>query len=84
MNRLGVLLLAIGRSVYCWMFFIMSFFIIHFVYASIRSMLQSHMAEKQSIISSVIMAMYSMVFDITWWMFVRGKPGLKEGVNLFV
>jgi drug/metabolite transporter (DMT)-like permease len=41
-------------------------------------MLQSHIAERGSIIGSVIMAMYSFVFVITWWMFVRGKPALKQ------
>jgi hypothetical protein len=75
---LGVLLLAICRTVYCWMFFIMSLFMIHVVYANIHSMLQSHINERGTIIGSVIMAMYSIVFDITWWMFVRGKPALKR------
>jgi hypothetical protein len=60
------------------MFFVMSLFMVHFVYASIRSMLQSHIAERGSIIGSVIMAVYSIVFDITWWMSVRDKPALKQ------
>jgi hypothetical protein len=78
MKRLGVLLLAICRTVYCWMFFIMSYFILHSVYANIRSMLQSHINERGTIIGSVNMATYAIVFDITWWMFVRGKPALKK------
>ena len=78
MKRLGVLLLSICRTVYCWMFFIMSFFIIHSAYTSIRSALQSHINERGSIIGSMIMAVYASVFDITWWMFVRGKPALKQ------
>lgn len=78
MKRLGLLLLAICRTLYCWMFFIMSWFMIHTVYSNIRSMLQSHVNERGTIIGSVIMATYAIVFDITWWMFVRGKPALKQ------
>jgi hypothetical protein len=78
MKPLGVLLLAICRTVYCWMFFIMSFFMIYSVYASIRSALQTHINEGRSIWGGVNMAAYSIVFDITWWMFVRRKPALKQ------
>jgi hypothetical protein len=65
MKRLGLLLLAICRTLYCWMFFIMSWFMIHTVYSNIRSMLQSHVNERGTIIGSVIMATYAIVFDIT-------------------
>jgi len=58
------------------MFLITSFFIIHFVYANIRSMQQSY--ERGKIIGSMNMAAYAVVFVITWWMFVRGKPALKR------
>src|SRR5271170_3878649 len=78
MARLGVLLLAICRTVYCWTFFIMSLFMINYVYSNVRSMLQSHMVTIGIVLSIVMMAAYSIVFDITWWMFVRGKPALKK------
>ena len=73
-----MLLHAICRTVYCWMFLIMSFYILHFVYRNILSMLQAHVAERGKIIGSVNMATYAIVFDITWWMFIRGKPALKK------
>jgi hypothetical protein len=78
MARLAVLLLAICRAVYCWVFFIMSLFMINYVYSNVRSMLQSHIATIGIILSIVMMAAYSIVFVITWWMFVRGKPALKQ------
>jgi hypothetical protein len=78
MKQFGMLLLAICRTVYCWAFFIMSFFIIHTAYANIHGMLQTHANERGTIIGSVTMAVYSIVFDVTWWMFIRGKPALKR------
>jgi hypothetical protein len=60
------------------MFFIMSYFIFHVAYENIRSMLQSHIAERGKIFGSVNMAAYALVFDVTWWLFVRGKPALKK------
>jgi hypothetical protein len=41
-------------------------------------MLQSRTADRGSIVGTVVMAVYSIVFDITWWMFVRGKPAVKQ------
>ena len=80
MKRLGVLLLAICRTVYCWMFFFTSLFMFHFVYTSIRSMLHSHRVTEGDIVSTGMMATYALVFDITWWLFVRGKPAFKKWV----
>lgn len=77
-KRLGVLLQAICRAVYCWMFLFMSYFILHTVYTNIRSMLHAHAVDKGSVVSSLIMATYAIVFDVTWWMFIRGKPVLKK------
>jgi len=78
MGSLGMLLLAVCRTAYCWGLFIMSWFMIHTVYTNIRTMLQSHMNERGTIIGSVTMAIYAIVFDVTWWMFVRQKPALKR------
>jgi hypothetical protein len=50
---------------------------INYIYASTRCALQSQIAIKDIIMNCVIMV-YSIVFDITWWMFVRGKPALKQ------
>ena len=65
---LRVLLLGNIRCVYCWMFLIMSFFIIHFVYANRFAVCSNRMREGR-LSSSVNMAAYAMVFVITWWMY---------------
>jgi hypothetical protein len=77
MKPLGLVLLALCRTVYCWMFLVMSYFMFHTAYTNIQSALQTHVFERRTLLGGASMAVYAIVFDITWWMFVRGKPALK-------
>jgi hypothetical protein len=76
--RIGALLLAICRTVYCWFFFVLSAFMFHTVYTNISRMVRLHSAEGVEIITWMIMAIYSTVWGIAWWMIIRGKQALKR------
>jgi len=78
MVRLGVLLLAICRVVYCWMFLVWSLGSIYMVSINIRRVMRTHLIDKGAIGTSTIFPIYSVVFGIAWWMIVRGKPALKR------
>ena len=78
MKRLGVLLLAICRTVYCWMFLIWSLGSVYVVSIGIRHLGPTRLFDKGAIATSTIFTIYSVVFGIAWWMIVRGKPALKR------
>jgi hypothetical protein len=78
MNRLGVLLLAICRTLYCWMFLCWSAALIYAFCSNIRSLVRTHSVERGDVITNVSFAVYSIVLAIAWWMILRGKPALKQ------
>jgi hypothetical protein len=78
MKRLGVLLLAICRTVYCWMFLLWSLGSVYIVFINIRHLALTQLANKGAIATSTTFAIYSVVFGIAWWMILRGKPALKR------
>ena len=72
--RVEVLLLAMCRTVYCWIFFISSLFMSHTVYLEILKMARLHIVERGSIVGVTSNAVYSIIWGIAWWMIFRGKP----------
>ena len=78
MMRLAVLLLAICRTLYCWIFFIFSWPGIYVGYTNILRMVRLHRIETVGIYSNIIIAFYSIVFGIAGWMILRGKPASKQ------
>ena len=76
--RIGVLLLAICRTVYCWMLFSASISGIIAVYRNVRSIGLSHLVERDELFGFIIIAIYSIVWGIAWWMILRGKPASKR------
>jgi len=76
--RIGVLLLAICRTVYCWMFLYWSFTAIYVVGKNILSLARTHCIERGDIISNITLTTYSIVLGIAWWMIFRDKPALKQ------
>jgi hypothetical protein len=78
MKRLGVLLLAIGRTVYCWMFLFWSLGSAYMVSINIRRLVLTHVADEGALVSSTLFTIYSVVFGIAWCMIVRGNPALRR------
>jgi hypothetical protein len=78
MKRFGVLLLAICRTVYCWMFLIGSLGAADGVSIGVRRMAQTHLVDKGTFGADIIFTIYSIVFGIAWWMVLRGKPALTR------
>jgi hypothetical protein len=78
MKRLGVVLLAICRTAYCWLFLIWSLGSVYMVSINIRHLARTQLIDKGPIISSPTFAIYSVVFGMAWWMILRGKPELKR------
>jgi len=78
MKRVGVLLLATCRSVYCWMFLFWSLGSVDMAFINIRRVVRTHFVDKGAIGTSTIFPIYSVVFGIAWWMIVRGKPASKR------
>ena len=68
MKRIGVLLLAASRALYCWMFLILSLFGVESIY-HMRSRLRA---------PALLLVAYYVVFGIAWWMIFRRKPALKK------
>jgi len=77
-KRVGALLLALCRTVYCWMFLFWSLFGIGYVYTRIQHYVQTHMIEKEAIFTDSIMVVYFIVLGMAWWMIFRGKPAEKK------
>jgi hypothetical protein len=78
MSRLGMLLLAICRVAYCWMFLIFSWPGPYVAYTNILRMERLHRVEIAGIYSNVLIAAYSIVLGITSWMIFIGKPASKR------
>jgi hypothetical protein len=78
MRQLGVLLLAICRTVYCWLFLLWSVGSVYMVSINILRLARMHSADKGAIVSSTLFTIYFVVFGIAWWMVLRGKPVLKR------
>lgn len=78
MARPAVLLLAMCRTVYCWMFLVWSLSMIHVVYTNIRSLARTHLLDRGDTVTNLTFAIYSIVLSIAWWMIFRGNPGLKR------
>lgn len=76
--RLGILLLAIFRTLYCWVFFLWTCFAIQRVYLNIRSLARTQLVDRGDIISNMTIAIYSIVLGIAWWMILRSKPASKR------
>jgi hypothetical protein len=74
MKRLGVLLLAVCRAIYCWMFLVWSLVSVDIAFVNIRRAARAHLVDKGVIATSTIFPTYSIVFGIAWWMILRGKP----------
>ena len=77
MKRLGMLLLAICRTVYCWMFLLWSLGSIYVVFINIRRLARTHLVEKGAIGTSIIFTIYFVVFGVAWWMLLRSKSALR-------
>jgi hypothetical protein len=75
--RFGVLLLAVCRTAYCWLFFAWSLGSAYMFSVTIRRTMRAHSASSGDIAMYTIFALYSVVFGIAWWMIFRGKPTLK-------
>jgi hypothetical protein len=85
MMGLIALVVATCRTVYCWMFLFWSVIAIYVAYSDIQHSAQTHSVDRSVIFSSTIMAAYSLVLGIAWWMVFRGKAALKRwaiGANL--
>jgi len=78
MIRLGVLMQAIGRTVYCWIFLIMSLSFIHAVYINILRIARTHIVDRGDIVSNMTLFVYSVVLCIAWWMILTDEPALKK------
>jgi len=78
MKRIGMLLLAICRVVYCWMFLLCSIGSIYGVSINIHRLSRTHLVDMGAIVTSTIFTIYAVVFGFAWWMIVRGKPVLKR------
>jgi len=74
---LGVLLLALCRTVYCWLFLFISCIGIYVSCTNILGAVRSH-ARWNVDYGYTIIALYSIVWGIAWWMIFRGKPALKR------
>lgn len=77
MKRLGMVPLAICRTVYCWIFFVWSLGSVYMVFINIRHLIRTELVDRGDIVTSILCAIYSVVFGIAWWKIVRGKPALK-------
>ena len=78
MKRIGVSLLAICRTLYCFILFILSPTGIYVACTNILSMVRSHTVDRMGIYSYLTIAIYSVIFGITWWMIFREKPKSKQ------
>jgi len=81
MIRLGALLLAVCRTVYCWMFFGWSIGSVYIVTLNIHKLLRTHLvgrATVAAIVTSTIFIIYSVIFGVAWWMVLRSSPALKR------
>jgi hypothetical protein len=75
--RFGVLLLALCRTLYCWLFFIWSLGSAYMFSITVRRTMRTHSVSRGDIAMYIILALYSVVFGIAWWMIFKGKPTLK-------
>ncbi len=78
MMRLAVLLLAICRTLYCWMFLFWSLGSIDIVFINLHRAARTHLVDKGAIATSTIFPIYAVVFAIGWWMVLRGNPVSKR------
>lgn len=78
MKRLGVLLLAMCRTVYCWMFFFWSVGSLYMASAEVRRLAQTHFVDIGAIAVGTTFAIYTVVFGVAWWMVARGHRSLKR------
>jgi len=74
--RLGVILLAICRTVYCWFFLYCSLILIYSVYTNLRG-LTGERSEAVFTIVNIEFAVFSLVLGTAWWMIFRKKPDSK-------
>lgn len=77
MNWLGVLPLAICRTVYCWFFCFIFCIGIYAASTSILGAVRSH-ARWNVYYGHTIIAIYSVVWGMAWWMIFRGKSASKR------
>ncbi len=71
-------LVAICRTIYCWMFLYWSVTATYVAYTNIHFSARTHSINKGVIFSSTVMALYSLILGIAWWEIFRGKPALKQ------
>ena len=87
MKRLGVLLLAMCRTLYCLVFLFWSFCSVDIAFVNIRRAALAHVVDRGAIGTSTIFPIYAAVFGIAWWTILRGKPTSKRwaiAANLFL
>lgn len=71
-KRMGLLVLAICRGVYCWMFLIYSIVGIHAFYASLRG------PDREHLFHNAVFLACCLVFGIAWWTLLRRKPSARQ------
>jgi hypothetical protein len=76
--RIGTVLIAVCRAVYCLMFFIMSFILFDAVRSNIGALLRSHPLRWAVVLTYIVMISYSAVFAVAGWKVFRGKHTLKR------
>ena len=77
MKWLEVLLLAMCRTAYCWIFFFISCIGIYEACMSILSAVRSH-ARWNISYGYTIVAIYSIIWGVAWWMIFRDKLASKR------
>ena len=75
--RIAVLLVAICRTVYCWMFLYWSVTALYVAYTNIQHPAYSPFTETWYY-TYMIMGLYSIILGVAWWMIFRGKPASKR------
>ena len=78
MKKIGLLLLAACRTLYCWMFFLISLFGFHWVYTRVRDFTQTHLIEKLEIRAVSLLGACCLVFGMAWWTILRRRPALRK------
>jgi hypothetical protein len=75
MGRIGQLLLAICRAVYCWVFFLTAFMELMSLYYAVPKGV--HSISGVDVYVSCIFAAYSVVSCIAWWKVLRHRPASR-------
>ena len=73
-TRFALLILALFRMIYCWLFLYMSYHAIRVVYENIHSLMQTHVVVLGDIVSNVSMAVFSIICGVAWWVILRKRP----------